>query len=178
MGEPLPSQESSGFTGEKILLPSEPRELSEEQVELLIRDGNFYDVRLNPQGNVANALTDSGDGLTVFDERTGLLWQRTGLDLCSIRTMKARIDELNSAGFAGFHDWRMPSPEEAMSLMEPTANAKGMHLHPCFSKEQPFIFTNARRAPTGYWFVDYAQGRIYWSSGTVPGGFCRLCRTQ
>ncbi|MCI5220162.1 MAG: DUF1566 domain-containing protein, partial [Candidatus Electrothrix sp. LOE2] len=178
MGEPLPSQESSGFTGEKILLPSEPRELSEEQVELLIRDGNFYDVRLNPQGNVANALTDSGDGLTVFDERTGLLWQRAGLDLCSIRTMKARIDELNRAGFVGFHDWRMPSPEEAMSLMEPFANTKGMHLHPCFSKEQPFIFTNARRNPTGYWFVDYAQGRIYWSSGTVPGGFCRLCRTQ
>ncbi|MDU9048842.1 MAG: DUF1566 domain-containing protein [Candidatus Electrothrix sp. Rat3] len=178
MGEPLPSQESSGFNGEKILLPSEPRELSEEQVELLIRDGNFYDVRLNPQGNVANALTDSGDGLTVLDQGTGLLWQRTGLDLCSIRTMKARIDELNSTGFAGFHDWRMPSPEEAMSLMEPTANAKGMHLHTCFSKEQPFIFTNSRRAPTGYWFVDYAQGRIYWSSGTVPGGFCRLCRTQ
>jgi hypothetical protein len=92
--------------------------------------------------------------------------------------MKARIEELNSAGFAGFHDWRMPSPEEAMSLMEPTANAKGIHLHPCFSKEQPFVFTNARRAPTGYWFVDYAQGRIYWSSGTVPGGFCRLCRAQ
>ena len=56
--------------------------------------------------------------------------------------------------------------------MEPTANAKGMHLHPCFSKEQPFIFTNARRKPTGYWFVDYSQGKSYWSSGTVPGGFC------
>ncbi|XCN72416.1 MAG: DUF1566 domain-containing protein [Candidatus Electrothrix aestuarii] len=178
MGEPLPSAESSSFTGEKIILPSEPRAVTEEQVESLIRDGNFYDVRLNPQGNFANALTDSGDELTVLDQGTGLLWQRAGIDLCSIRTMKTRIEELNSAGFAGFHDWRMPSPEEAMSLMEPTANAKGMHLHPCFSKEQPFIFTNARRTPTGYWFVDYAQGRIYWSSGTVPGGFCRLCRAQ
>jgi hypothetical protein len=178
MGEPLPSAESIGFNGEKILLPSEPRELSEEQVELLIKDWNFYDVQLHPQGNFANILADTGDDLTVFDERTGLLWQRTGLDLCSIRTMKTRIEELNSAGFAGFHDWRMPSPEEAMSLMEPFANTKGMHLNPCFSKEQPFIFTNARRNPTGYWFVDYAQGRIYWSSGTVPGGFCRLCRTQ
>ena len=176
MGEPLPSAGDIEFSSEKALLPWEPRELSEEQVEMLIKDGNFYDVRLHPQGDFANALTDSGDGLTVLDQGTGLFWQRAGLDICSIRTMKARIEELNRAGFAGFDDWRMPSLEEAMSLMEPTANAKGMHLHPCFSKEQPFIFTNARRNPTGYWFVDYAQGKTYWSSGTVPGGFCRLCR--
>jgi hypothetical protein len=176
MGEPLPSVGDIGFSDEKILLPSEPRSLTEEQVELIIKDRNFYDVRLNPQGNPANALVDTEDGLTVLDQRTGLLWQRVGIDLCSIRTMKARIEELNTAEFAGFHDWRMPSPEEAMSLMEPLANAKGIHLHPCFSKEQPFIFTNARRNPTGYWFVDYAQGKTYWSSGTVPGGFCRLCR--
>ena len=176
MGEPLPSADSIGIDGDKILLPCEPRALTEEQIELMIRERNFYDVRLNPQGNATNALADTGDGLTVLDQQTGLLWQRAGIDLCSIRTMKARIDELNRAGFAGFDDWRMPSPEEAMSLMEPLANAKGMHLHPCFSKEQPFIFTNARRNPTGYWFVDYAQGKTYWSSGTVPGGFCRLCR--
>ncbi|RWX43927.1 hypothetical protein H206_03341 [Candidatus Electrothrix aarhusensis] len=176
MGEPLPSAVDIGFSDEKFLLPSEPRTLTEEQVELIIRERSFYDVRLNPQGNFSGILADTGDELTVFDERTNLLWQRTGIDLCSIRTMKAKIDELNRTGFAGFDDWRMPSPEEAMSLLEPTINAKGMHLHPCFSKEQPFIFTNARRNPTGYWFVDYAQGKTYWSSGTVPGGFCRLCR--
>jgi len=176
MGEPLPPADDIGFDGDRVLLLCEPRTLTEEQVALLIRDKNIFDVRLNPQGGFANALVDSGEGLTVLDQGTGLLWQRAGLDLCSTRTMKAKIEELNTAGFADFHDWRIPSLEEAMSLMEPLANAKGMHLHPCFSKEQPFIFTNARRNPTGYWFVDYAQGRIYWSSGTVPGGFCRLCR--
>ena len=176
MGEPLPSAGNIGLNGEKTLLPSEPRTLTEEEVESIIKDENFHDARLNLQGDFANALVDSGDGLTALDQCTGLLWQRAGIDLCSTRTMKARIEELNTAGFAGFHDWRMPSPEEAMSLMEPLANVKGMHLHPCFSKEQPFVFTNARRNPTGYWFVDYAQGKTYWSSGTVPGGFCRLCR--
>jgi hypothetical protein len=70
----------------------------------------------------------------------------------------------------------MPTVEEAMSLMETTPNEKGVYLPPCFSKEQPFIFVASRRKPTGYWFVDYMQGKMYWSSGTVPGGFCRLCR--
>jgi hypothetical protein len=176
MGEPLPAGENADFSGQKILLPSEPRTLSEEEVEQLIREGDFYDVRLNPQGHYTNALVDTGNEFTVLDQRTGLLWQRAGLDLCSIRTMKTTIEALNAAGFAGFHDWRMPSLEEALSLMEPTMNTKGIHLHPCFSQEQPFIFSNARRKPTGYWFVDYSQGKSYWSSGTVPGGFCRLCR--
>jgi len=91
--------------------------------------------------------------------------------------MKKAVEQLNHKGFAGFSDWRMPTLAEAMSLMKSGLNCKGVHLHPCFSKEQPFIFTSSRRKPGGYWFVDFKQGRTYWSSGTVPGGFARLCRS-
>jgi hypothetical protein len=104
------------------------------------------------------------------------MWQRSGLDLCSSQSMKGNIERLNKNGHAGYHDWRMPSIEEAMSLLETAPNIKGVHLHCCFSKKQPFIFVAARRKPTGYWFVDFNQGKIYWSSGTVPGGYSRLCR--
>ena len=176
MGERLPSLGETGFSGNKVILPSEPATLHDDQIDQLVKKWNFYDARLNPQGTFNNALADSGDGLTVVDERTGLMWQRSGLDLCSIRSMKLGMEQLNKEGFAGYHDWRMPTVEEAMSLMETACNAKGVHLPPCFSKEQPFIFVAARRKPTGYWFVDYKQGKLYWSSGTVPGGFCRLCR--
>ena len=175
-GEALPPLGNSGYNGSIVVLSAAAESMGDEQLAALIKQGGFYDARLNPQGAFANALADSGDGLTVVDERTGLMWQRGGLDLCSINTMKRRITELQEKGFASFHDWRMPTLAEALSLMEVTLNAKGMHLHPCFSKEQPFIFVAAPRKPTGYWFVDYAQGRVYWSSGTVPGGFCRLCR--
>ena len=61
--------------------------------------------------------------------------------------------------------------------MEPEKNSKGIYLHPGFSKEQPFIFVAAQRKPGGYWFVDYKQGRAFWSSGTIPGGFGRLVRS-
>ncbi len=176
MGEALPKPGETGLSGDRVSLPLEPCTLEESRVELLLTQWNFFDSILNPQGKFNNYLADSGDGQTVIDERTGIMWQRGGLDLCSIRSMNRSIEQLNEKGFAGFHDWRMPTLEEAMSLMEPSANAKGVHLHLCFSKEQPFIFVSARRKPTGYWFVDYKQGKIYWSSGTVPGGFCKLCR--
>ena len=176
MGEPLPPLGKTDFSADKVILPAEHCTLHDDQIGQLITQWNFYDSQLNPQGTFDNALADTGDGLTVIDERTGIMWQRTGLDLCSIRSMKHSIEQLNKDGFAGYHDWRMPTVEEAMSLMETVPNAKGVHLHPCFSKEQPFVFVAARRKPTGYWFVDYKQGKVYWSSGTVPGGFCRLCR--
>jgi len=175
-GVPLPVVGKTGFKGEKITLPTEQSRLTDNELKELIRRWNFYDTVLNPQGNFENVLADNEDKLTVTDERTGIMWQKAGLDLCSIRKMSRNIEQLNKEAFAGFNNWRMPTAEEAMSLMEQGPNSKGLYLHPCFSKEQPFIFVAAKRKPTGYWFVDYKQGKIYWSSGTVPGGFCKLCR--
>ncbi len=176
-GDPLPRLEEVTSNNPKQQLPSEQLTLTEDKLEKCIVSNNFFDSLLNPQGQFPNALADGGDGLSVVDYRTDLMWQRGGLDLCSIRKMGRDIEALNTKGFGGYHDWRMPSVEEAMSLMEPLPNFKGLHLHPCFSKEMPFIFVAAKRNPTGYWFVDYKQGKSYWSSGTVPGGFCRLCRS-
>ena len=119
---------------------------------------------------------DNGDGLTVSDLATGLMWQREGLDIMSYRMLRQEVERLNNERFAGFADWRIPSLAEALSLMEPVKNGHGQHMHPCFSPRQPFIFVAATRSPGGYWFVDYKQGRAFWASGTIPGGFARLCR--
>ena len=176
-GNPLPKFKKDTFSESTILLPTDQSSLPEDQLHETIKKWNFYDKILNPDGTFNNSLLDSKDDLTVIDETTGLMWQQSGLDLCSIRKMGRNILELNEKGFAGYNDWRFPTVEEAMSLMESSENSKGLHLNMCFSKEQPFIFVATKRKPTGYWFVDYKQGKVYWSSGTVPGGFARLCRT-
>lgn len=175
-GEALPPLGKGDSCLDRVVLPAEPAVFDDNQIGPLLRQWNFYDAELNPQGAFVNAFADPGDNLTVVDERTGLMWQRGGLDLGSSSSMKRNIAQLNARGLAGYHDWRLPTLEESMSLMEAVPNSKGQHLHPCFSREQPFIFVAARRKPTGYWFVDYARGRVYWSSGTVPGGYGRLCR--
>jgi len=176
MGDALPQPGTVAMDFPQITLAYEPYKMSDEEIKELILDCGFADQVRNPDGEFVNYFADSGNDLTVIDERSSLMWQRFGLDLCSIRNMKSKVEELNEKGFAGYHDWRMPTVEEALSIMEAGPNEKGVYLHPCFSKEQPFIFTTAKRKPTGYWFVDYTQGKVYWSSGTVPGGFGRLCR--
>lgn len=165
----------AGLAG--VTLNSAPRDLQANDVDAIIRAGSFFDTQYNPKGRFTNFLVDNHDGLTVTDKVTGIMWQRGGCDINSIRKIRSYVRKMNDSSFAGYDNWRLPSMEEALSLMEAKQNDKGLHLHKCFSAEQPFIFLAGRRDPGGYWFCDYKQGTIYWASGTIPGGFGRLCRT-
>ncbi|MCP4341121.1 MAG: DUF1566 domain-containing protein [Desulfobulbaceae bacterium] len=177
MGTPLPSAAEKPFTGEVTVLPTVPDYINDDEIADVLKKWNFFDSEHNLSGTFENSLISSGNLEVIIDQRTSLMWQRDGLDIHSIRTIQRNIEKLNKDNFAGFSDWRLPTMEEAMSLMEPEKNFKDVFLNPCFSKEQPFIFVAAQRKPGGYWFVDYKQGRAFWSSGTIPGGFGRLVRT-
>lgn len=155
----------------------EPAFYTDEEMAALFRQHNYYDSQLNPDGSAESYLVDNGDNATVTDLVNGVTWQLGGCDLTSIKKVRSYIDELNRENFAGHNDWRLPTLEEALSLMKPVKNAKGVHLHQAFSSEQPFIFVADERRPGGYWFVDYKQGAAFWASGTIPGGFGRVCRT-
>jgi len=172
-GLPLASEYQDNV--ERIALPAGPEELTEEDIVSLVQQYNFVDTKRNPDGEFTNILVDNGDGQTVTDLVTGLMWQRQGSDIMSHRSMKKELQRINKEGFAGYHDWRFPSMAEALSLME-RERVNDQHLHGCFAPSQPFIFVDAVRRPGGYWFVDYKHGRAFWSSGTIPGGFGRFCR--
>ena len=174
----LPSLEEISYQGETLALPRGPEVLDEAAIEALIVSCGFYEAELNPRGGAAPILADPGDGLTVVDLKTRLRWQRQGLDIMSHRMLRRTLERLNQEAWAGFGDWRLPSLAEALSLMVPEVNEQGLHLPACLSPQQPFIFVDAVREPGGYWFVDYKQGRVFWSSGTIPGGFGRLCRSE
>jgi hypothetical protein len=176
-GNALPLRSDAVAPADVTLLPGVTVALSDDQVATLLKTWNFFDAVLNPQGRFGNVLVAGGSPETVVDLRTSLMWQTDGLDICSLRMMKNKIKVVNDQGVGGFSDWRLPTLEEAMSLMEPVQNGKDIYLNLCFSREQPFVFTASPRKPGGHWFVDYKQGRCFWSSATIPGGFGRLVRS-
>ena len=161
----------------RVTLRSDGGFFTEDELAKLIRKNNYFDVNLNPAVSFTNYLVDSGDEKTVIDLATNLMWHRTGCDIANIQRVRKYVDELNTNKFAGYSDWHIPTIDEAMSLMENERNDKGLYLHPCFSREQPFIFAADQRKPGGYWFVDYKHGASFWASGTIPGGFGRACRS-
>lgn len=177
MGQDLSSVVEGLYSGERICLPAEAGVINDGEIVGIIQKWNFFDTEYNPEGQFKNEFAAGNDSSILIDEKTSLMWQRGGLDIGSMRTIQRGVNDLNEHCFAGFSDWRLPTMEEAMSLMENQKNKKGVYLSTVFSKEQPFIFVAARRKPGGYWFVDYKQGRAFWSSGTIPGGFGRLVRS-
>jgi hypothetical protein len=176
MGPPLPDPTGVIPVAKPVRLPAEPALINDGEIGELVRRWNFFEAEHNPGGSFAKELVAGPDPEVVIERRSGLMWQCLGLDIGSIRMINKRIADLNGEGFAGFSDWRLPTMEEALSLLEPRKNSKDNYLHPCFSAEQPFVFVAAQRKPGGYWFVDFKQGRAFWSSGTIPGGFARLVR--
>jgi hypothetical protein len=174
-GLPAAGAVPAGLT--TVTLRSKPDFFSVDQVEELIITNNYFDSKRNPKGSFTNYLIDNGDRQTVTDQSTGLMWHRQGFDIANIQRVRKYVEDLNQQKFGGHSDWRLPTIDEAMSLMEADKNIEGLHLHPCFSREQPFIFSADQRRPGGYWFVDYKQGAAFWASGTIPGGFGRACRS-
>ncbi len=168
--DPIPT-----ITG--VELNHDTNRIVEGELKQLVHQHNFFDSRYNPMGRFDNYLVDNGDQQTVTDLQTGIMWQRHGCDITSIRHIREFTARCNKENYAGFNDWHPPAMEEVWSLMEPELNDKGLYLHPCFSKRQPFIFTANQRDPGGFWFADFKQGTVFWASGTIPGGFGRLCRT-
>jgi len=174
-GLPLKGQE--GLLPEKVHLRSRAAAFPEQDVAALVKSHDFFDGQRNPGGSFAGCLVDNGDALTVSDLKTGLMWQRGGCDITTNRNVQKYVQGLNDRKLAGFSGWRLPTMEEALSLVRPQRNEKGLHLHPCFSREQPFIFLADQRTPGGYWFLDFKQASVFWASGSIPGGFGRVCRT-
>ncbi len=173
----LPLSDETHHEITPVSLDQKVARITEEDIPEIVSHNNFFEAKLNPTGTFTNYLTDNNDGLTVTDQKTGIMWQRNGCDITSIRKTNKEVEALNNQSFAGYNDWRLPSIEEALSIMTSEKNEKGLHLHPCFSKAQPFIFLAEQRKPGGYWFADFKQGTIYWASGFNPGGFSRFCRT-
>ncbi|HET98392.1 MAG TPA: DUF1566 domain-containing protein [Desulfurivibrio alkaliphilus] len=173
----LPHRDASHPAIEQVALRHLPAFIAEDEVEGIIKKFDFYDSQRHPAGTFQAYLVDNGDNLTVSEFKSGVMWQRSGCDITNHRNVATYIKGLNERKFGGFNDWRLPTMEEALALLGPVCNDKGLMISTCFSKEQPFIFLADKRKPGGYWFIDFKQGTVFWASGTIPGAFGRACRS-
>ena len=51
------------------------------------------------------------------------------------------LEALNTKGYAGYHEWRLPTVEESASLDEPGKKNGGLYIAPVFSNKQRWILT-------------------------------------
>lgn len=160
---PAPLLERLGVTAsETVALRGVPTTLAPERLAAALTKNGLFDALLNPAGaGVANRFEVEvrDEARIVRDAATGLVWQvdsSRGLDYAAAA---ARLDALNAQNFAGYSDWRLPTAEEAASLMEPVA-PNGRHIDDVFGSSVHFIWT-ADRSPDGKVYVAYwVDGRL------------------
>ena len=114
----------------------------------------------NPSGSgFHNKFEEQEDGEVIYDHASGLMWQKSGSYKCmDYDKAKAYVDQLNHNRFAGYDNWRLPTLEEAMSLMEPTENNDRLYINSVFDKNQAWIWTSDLYNVWSGWVVDFSSG--------------------
>jgi serine/threonine protein kinase len=114
----------------------------------------------------------NGDNV-VIDYATGLMWHQSGSPYyrdMDWEQAKSWVTELKKKGYAGYNDWRLPTAEEATSLMEPQKNSAGFYINTVFSSignwsgRYDSTWTGDKKGSDHAWLVDFRQGRVYWFS--------------
>lgn len=146
----------------KSILRSTPRfRLSQQNVRNMLTAHELYDFNLNRSAaGFPNSFEKLAEGQVVFDYATGLLWQQSGSHYRMFASSAGSyIDSLNRVQFGGFSDWRLPTLEEAMTLMEPGHHPSGkLFIDPVFDPEQWWIMTADQDSAYWAWVVFYSMG--------------------
>ncbi len=151
----------------KIVFRSEPTALSADQVQVMLKKYNFFDSNWNKNGQGFShqfELKNINGEQVVLDKASGLMWQQDGSpNFMGYEAAKKWIEYLNKKGYAGFYDWRLPTLEEAMSLMEPNMNKDNLFIDPIFDSSKSWIWTSDpySRAAGAQWVVNFDRGRCY-----------------
>jgi len=111
----------------------------------------------------------------VRDYRTGLVWQQSGSsEGKTFADAEVYIQQINDENYGGFSNWRLPTLEEAMSLMQPKKSEDGLFINPVFDKTQSWIWTSDTYSASRPWGVLFDFGGCY--DFNVDDDFVRAVR--
>lgn len=155
---------------------------TDDEVPKWLQERGYYDLHKNPTGKGIQhqyEVVERHGKKVVFDHAVGLIWQQSGSeDRLEYLGAEEYIRELNSKRFAGFNDWRLPTLEEAMMLMEPKKKNGDLHIDPVFYKEQRWIWTSSKLSASVAWKVDFYIGNCNYITAEYNGSHVRAVRSK
>ena len=142
----------------KVALRSKPQFPSTSAVKNMCIKYNFFCDIMNEKRSFTNDFQDNKDG-TVIDYATGLMWQQQ-IDRRYLNLKEATeyVKALNKEHFAGYSDWRLPTIEELVSLIQSKRDkTSGLLIDPVFSGDEGYCWT-ADRNRRMVWYVAFKSG--------------------
>jgi hypothetical protein len=143
--------------------------LNKDEVINFLRRHNLFDKKLNKDGTFKGYFElAKRDGVSVMiDHTTGLMWYDGNSEKeRNLEDAEEWVNKLNHQRYGGYDDWRLPTLEEAASLLRKDKNNKGLHIAPTFSIKLSKIWTkdaSMKRSLFGTpknWIVCFDSGSI------------------
>lgn len=138
-----------------------PAVVTGEAARTMVAQRDFLHVRWNPGGGKAPLELERavvGNDVMVREKRFQLLWQQSASPRAFDRSGAALyLQELNGRGYGGHSDWRLPTLEEALSLMG-TGSTEDCHLNKLFDRSGPILRTADTTDGGKDWIVYFCDG--------------------
>lgn len=116
------------------------------------------DALFRPVRHCNNLFIDDPRGIIV-DRATGKVWQRSGSEFPLNRSQADDyILDLNTQGFADANDWRLPTVDELLTLLDPPTDMEAFCIKPVFDPTQRTLWSIDRCTFTADWYVSADLG--------------------
>ncbi|MDZ7319999.1 MAG: DUF1566 domain-containing protein [candidate division KSB1 bacterium] len=164
--KPIPFESLAvDLRGFRLAFRSNPSpNLEEKDVRSMLTKHGFFDSSWHKEGKGISHLYEVREikgAKVVVDHITGLMWQQSGSpNYMNYTEAEKYIRGLNQQRFAGYNDWRLPTLEEAMSLMEPK-KYDDLYIDPVFDRTQIWIWTADTPRAGVAWVVSFGNGYCY-----------------
>jgi hypothetical protein len=162
-------------------LRAHPTTLSSDAVNNMLEKYNFFDSTKSETGKGITHLYEkfgSEAQKFVIDYATGLNWQQSGSpEVMNYVMAEKYIFTLNSKRFSGYSDWRLPTLEEVMSLMERQKSYSGLFIYSAFDYRQRWIWTVDKESAEQVWCVNFDSGGCYFCEA-YHESFVRAVRSR
>lgn len=137
--------------------------LGETELVAALAARDLFDAVRNPAGRRRQPFAaQSVSGLAVVvDRAAGLVWTQRPhpVKMSRLRSLQW-IDSLNRARYGGIDTWRLPTVEEAATLLRPAAGETSRFLADPFAAGATAVWTADRVSESESWAVDFQTGAL------------------
>lgn len=146
-------------------LRSIPHEqLGAADITLLIRKRGYFEINRNPTASGPDhhyqyIESVGAAGHLIRDEQFRLLWQVAGSEERLPYDEALRyVQQLSTHGDSTENHWRLPTVDEALSLMTREPDSNDLYIDPLFGQSQRAIWTSDCSSARGSWILDFELG--------------------